>query len=442
MNKLIRTVIYFAVLTSFLAAQIFTYDLGAFQLSLFRAAILLLPVLVCVYALRSTEPVYLLAAGKKNSYSVRFMLLWLLYAVVSVLMNPVFSSWLRNIYFLGCGVLCALLFGIFLTEKGHIITVFRLMRLMIAVQMFIGWYEIIFRRYHFINAFNQAYYSSAAHRIPIAMCGNPNDFAMLMLFGVFIGYVCFCCRKGLADGIFSVALMANCAFFVFQTESRANIIGLLMAAAFFVLVSYRNRVGVLLGVVCAAAGLSLVIPGLWEKVGLELSNTLTFDFSGQYMGSDTIRVNLIKNGFYFLYQTFGLGTGAGNLEYWMQNAAIYPTGGITNMHNWWMELLTSYGIIVFIGYGIFYVKLFRDFYRTLKQSADPQIRAIAFGFLCCMVGFLVGSVSSSSNIKTEWLWVFWAVAIAFQGQLSTPCVLSPAKQRLITSRYIKGVIKE
>ena len=228
--------IYFGILTSFLAAQIFTYDLGVFQLSLFRVAILLLPVLVCVYALRSTEPVYLLAAGKKNAYSVRFMLLWLLYAVVSVVICPAFSSWLRNVYFLGCGVLCALLFGIFLTEKKHIVTAFRIMRLMIAVQMFIGWYEIIFRRYHFMNAFNQAAYSTMKSRIPIAMCGNPNDFAMLMLFGVFIGYVCFRCRKGLADGIISVALMANCAFFVFQTESRANIIGLLMAAAFFVFV--------------------------------------------------------------------------------------------------------------------------------------------------------------------------------------------------------------
>lgn len=428
--------IYFGILTSFLAAQIFTYDLGVFQLSLFRVAILLLPVLVCVYALRNTEPVYLLAAGKKNSYSVRFMLFWLLYAVISVLISPVFSYWLRKIYFLGCGVLCSLLFSIFLTEKKHIVTAFRLMRLMIAVQMFIGWYEIIFRRYHFVSAFNQAYYSTVARRIPIAMCGNPNDFAMLMLFGVFIGYVCFRCRKGLADGIFSAALMANCAFFIFQTESRANIIGLLMAAAFFALVSYRGRAGVLLGVVCAAAGISLVIPGLWEKVGLELSNTLTFDFSGQYMGSDTVRINLIKNGFHFLYQTAGLGTGAGNLEYWMQNFAVYPTGGITNMHNWWMELLTSYGIIVFIGYGIFYGKLFRDFYRTLKQSVDPQTRAIAFGFLCCMVGFLVGSVSSSSNIKTEWLWIFWAVAIAFQGQTEEP-MAELESRRTRHPKYIK-----
>jgi len=32
-----------------------------------------------------------------------------------------------------------------------------------------------------------------------------------------------------------------------------------------------------------------------------------------------------------------------------------------------------------------------------------------------MVGFVIGSVSSSSNINNEWLWVYWGIAVAYQG---------------------------
>lgn len=280
-------------------------------------------------------------------------------------------------------------------------------------------------------------YSLMERKYPIAMTGNPNDFALLMLFGVFVSYVCFRCRKGQAGGVISITVMVNCVFLVFWTESRANIIGLMLATAFFLLISFRKRAGVLAGFICIVVGISMLVPGLWEKVGLQLSDILVFDFSGQQMNSDTIRVNLIRNGFHFLYQTAGMGVGAGNLEYWMQNYSVYPTGGIINMHNWWMELLVDYGVVVFVGYCIFYVKLFRDIFRRFRQSDDPQMKAIAFGFLCCMVGFLIGSVSSSSIFHREFLWVFWAVAIAFQGQTENTAIES-TPYRAKQTKYIRG----
>ena len=37
--------------------------------------------------------------------------------------------------------------------------------------------------------------------------------------------------------------------------------------------------------------------------------------------------------------------------FWMINYGELYTGGIINMHNWWLEILVGYGIVIFILYS-------------------------------------------------------------------------------------------
>ena len=65
-------------------------------------------------------------------------------------------------------------------------------------------------------------------------------------------------------------------------------------------------------------------------------------------------------------------------------------------------------------------KLFVSFYRKYKFSKDKVDRFMSLGIMCFMVGFVIGSMSSSSNIGSQWLWVFWGVAVAYQGIVLKP----------------------
>lgn len=114
-------------------------------------------------------------------------------------------------------------------------------------------------------------------------------------------------------------------------------------------------------------------------------------------------------------KTFGLGTGVGNITYWMNNYALYYTAGVTNIHNWWFEILTGYGVFVFIFYIIFYFNIFKDTINIYKNTESDFDKNIAFGILLFMTAFIIASISSSSNISNEWLWVYWGTVIAFQG---------------------------
>lgn len=399
-----KSILYFAIGVSFFGAQVFTIDLGLFQLSLYRIAVLALLFLYVVNSARMEKGHYKLDEHAPNRYSVYMMVAWLIYAVLNIFWIRDFSNYVRNLYFLGSGIFGVVMCAKLLRTRQDIKKALNIVNLGILLQGMIGWYEVIFRDYHFVSGNNIDYYSTAADRVPIAMRGNPNDFATLMLIGFFVALMCMA-QAAQKKKMLYVACAVNCAALLILTQSRANIIGFILSLGVLIILSKKTRWLLPLGLVA----LVYFVPEITQSMG-ELFH---FNFTSGY-GSDAVRLNLIKNGFIFLTQTFGLGVGAGQIESWMAAQVVYYTKGIVNMHNWWMEILTAYGIGIFSGYLIFYGKYIRDMWRRMRRGIDKDHR-IAVAMIAVFAGFAIGAVSSSSNITAEWLWMFFGVAIAYQG---------------------------
>ena len=62
-----------------------------------------------------------------------------------------------------------------------------------------------------------------------------------------------------------------------------------------------------------------------------------------------------------------------------------------------------------------YIKMYKDIIKVYKKSENEFDKSIAYGVLLFMAAFIIASISSSSNISKEWLWVYWSTVIAFQG---------------------------
>ncbi len=415
-----KKIMYLMIASSFLAAQVFTIDLGAFQLSIYRTSLILLVLLFFLNSLANPNKVKLIA-NKDTKNFVRFYFIWLIYAAFTIAWVVDYQSWFMSMYFIGNGFLAVLLLPHFVKERKTFIKVFSIMNVMIAMHNLIGWYELFTMDYKFadldrFNPYNIWEWDFSA-RVPISMMGNPNDYALLMVFGVFIAYICFVNATSVKWRLFSVATTASCMVLCFLTDSRANILGLLIGIALFLILYYskNNLMKPFLILLIIIFGV-VFYPGLIENILGFISSKLQFNF-GVASGSVVTRLNLIKNGLVFLYETAGFGTGAGNIEYWMSNYSKYHVGGITNIHNWWLEILVGYGVFIFVYYMVTYVKLFGKLYSAYNRTSDKFARSTSLGLLCFMAAFLIASISSSSNISKEWLWVFWGVAIAFVGHL-------------------------
>lgn len=143
---------------------------------------------------------------------------------------------------------------------------------------------------------------------------------------------------------------------------------------------------------------------MWGGVRTTLTNLLasnTIDLTGR---SDIARLNLIKNGLYFLKQTHGLGVGAGNLYNWLADRSIYYIGDLRFIHNWYVEVLVTFGVAFFILYIIFHGRMLYKLY-----SNKYHISSLKTTFFLSFVCFSVVSISSSSNVYSEWVWMYLVV---------------------------------
>ena len=401
--------LYLAIFFAPMGAKALSFSIGGVKMSLFRLLIILSIMLLAANCLRTHKGVKI--ARPNNRYSVKFIAIWFLYAVITVVWSRDISNWFRNLFFLLIGLCCIILFINHFDTDVKILKAFKALNFGIIIQSLIGWYEIITLDYRFIEMTGRIedLYLHGKLRTPIAMAGNQNDFATMMVFGAFIGYLCaIITPKKIWKAIYAIFAASEVALLLLST-SRANILGFLLAVMFILLVGGHKKIIIII--------FAFSIVTIWPEILSNLSSQLYYGLVNTTSDSDIVRINLIRNGFLFVIDSFGLGVGCGQVESWMLNHAVYPTSGIINMHNWWMEILTGYGILIFLGYIVYYYKLAKDYILCWLRSANQVSRNISMAIASIMVSYVLAAISSSSNMTNEFLWVFWAICIAYQGLL-------------------------
>ena len=102
----------------------------------------------------------------------------------------------------------------------------------------------------------------------------------------------------------------------------------------------------------------------------------------------------------------------------MKTDKIYEVLSITNMHNWWAELLTNYGIFITALYLLFYCRMFLDFYKAIRHKyLNERDKVICLSLCAIMAGYILASISASSVTGNECIWVFWSLCITYQAIL-------------------------
>lgn len=408
--------VYIMVASAFISADLISINIKIMELSLFRISVLIIFLLTVFNYLKRGKKLNLKPKNLQDII-IKFYLLWFFYAVISSIWVKDYYSWIRAVFFIGIGFISIWLLSVYMKKEKTIKHVFFVIYIMMVIHNILGWYELLTNNYLFadiikLDKYRQFGYNSAA-RVPISMFGNINDYATALVIGIFVSYIVLSNSNkkilkvaGLCNIVSSIILLT-------RSHSRANMLGLIVGIFIFIFIKYFRRISI------KSLAVIVFIPILFgfafsKKIIEVFFKELQFDFYSD-KGSDFIRLNLIKNGLLFLKNTVGFGTGAGNIEYWMENYKIYDVAHIVNMHNWWVEILTGYGIIIFALYIWIYIKMFRFLYFTYIKSGNAFIKNTSLGLICIMASFVISPISSSSNIATAWLWVFWGIVTAFIG---------------------------
>lgn len=122
-----------------------------------------------------------------------------------------------------------------------------------------------------------------------------------------------------------------------------------------------------------------------------------------------IRINLVLNGLWMLWDSMLMGAGPGGFTAIHEADAMpYYTRGITNPHCFFVEVLSQYGVAVF---SVFFYSVFSISWKKHASLNEQQHRLIFFVRMAA-VGFLFSAFANASHMSSPVVWTFVASFIA------------------------------
>lgn len=404
----------------FIGATPFEIELGNFTLFPFRILIL------------GSWFILLLSffAGKAQTFKnllrikryIFYLIIWLIYAVFSFFWVKSTTDAIRNLSFLIMGSSVIFLTCYYSSAEKDLKTLYYIWVGAFYMMLLLGMWENITARHLSVSGYSaqriqfaKSYIVEQVRRRPTGVFNNPNDYATFIAISIpFVLALARYSREKIVR-ICAIVGITLGGYLIIATGSRGNLVALLLELVFFWLFIGKgfNKfkwlfvVGILLILIISVFP---PVANLFFRNVEESISSLAYE-SPREGSSISIRWNLAKNGMHFLYSTYGFGVGAGNLEYWMEHYPVYYTRHVLNIHNWWLEILTNYGVAIFVGFVLFYIGIIRGLWSA--HCAEVGIvKIVSEALLVSTVGFSVASISSSSVMAIVPIWSLFGFSLA------------------------------
>lgn len=342
-------------------------------------------------------------------FIVFFFMFWVFYACVQVIFTDInqeyFSTGLHQLI---TNAMFAFMVCYTVHDRRSFNTIRNAMTGVLAVNTLMGIFEIL-TGIHFVEA--ESIWDANTAR---AFSNNPNEYATTM-YCAMMGVVLFSLQGKLKMEI--KLLLTGSVICIVFSHSR----GILYAVIIFVLAYCAMKVyygfkgnGSFFKLLFAMA-IPLVCYIIVSGALLEIINWLVDSFSGKGdYGSDLYRINLIRDGMKFFRESHGFGVGAGQSIYLVK----------MNLHNFLVEILVEYGILIFT--GILFI-LWYIWRMAFEPCISKNSRCIYFAFVPSLI---MASISSSSINKFK---IFWIMIIMFY---LSGYYLSDSKQNIRQERNV------
>lgn len=346
---------------------------------------------------------------RRYQFEIFIFSFWLIYALITLfwVIDPV--AGFKEFFYLLINFICILTI-LFLSKKANnsTLSIIKGWTFLFIISLPIAFYEIIFDVH--------LSFSITESNNVIGGLGTIRKFASVA-FGNFNAYnltIAYC-----LPFIFSL-------LFIYNKKIQSILIWLVIISAFFILITNASRGAI----ICALISLISFVFNLKNnnisKTGITLFSIIIFislfyffneifffisyRMSGQGV-EDNVRSDIITKGLKLFENSYFFGVGSGNFQTAM---AKNYTLDIYAAHNFFLEVLVSYGFVIFI---LFLSLFFRIAYLARKNSTN-YIRYIVFTSLITLpFAFIIdsGYILSISG----WLLIASLFAIATKTKQST-----------------------
>ena len=386
---------------------------------------LLIFLVVQFYRLRDNN--FSLSIGILSRKFIPTLLFFLIWYFTSLIWTINLGLGLKYIFYICCGTVITLTVVYFSSNKKNLNKVFQVLSVLVFLEIFIALTESFFgfrmpissyssiASYFGKDPINYSYFDNffltSTLMPPTGFRWNTNDLAIVMV----ISLPFFLCTKKKYLKIFGILSIST---IIILTASRAVFLALLIILMLYILL-IKKRVGTLILIWMASAFILIGMAQLRDSSNPrinELANSieaLQLYFSGEINigGSLEWRRQLIENGLFAFYDTYGMGLGAGGAT--ANQELIGPVAGrFTSMHNFWIELLVEGGVLIILTFGLWISSMIFQLFFISKKTKDQDLKYYSESLLLSLIGFLPAAVAASSTIYFFPMWIMFGFSIS------------------------------
>lgn len=369
-------------------------------------------------------------------YQAKWLLLFvsflILYGSISVLFVESKELAIKQLFYLiSAAITIVVLYSLLKITKKPIKIFSEAWLFSFIIMAFFGFLEIITNA-HFLSGYTTHLESfdfiRPSFNAPLVSYTNPNDFSIFLCFSIviFINYYLEY-KKNVAIIAIIVAYLL-----LYNTLSRYGLTAIYLLLFFFIiLTSYRTHWSwfkkynwKILGytasflfiisyiIITNPIGKPIEENGKVKIVDVPLTwNGFDFLFSTSTLpkdstGSVSVRKNLILNGLQFTIQSKGMGIGAGQFEYKMENDKnVLFTNHVNSPHHFVIEILSQYGLIAFVLLMLIFLSILITMIKLVKTSHQFAISNNFILLASLIIVYSLTSNSASSYIPHALNWV-------------------------------------
>ncbi|MEO0202722.1 MAG: O-antigen ligase family protein [candidate division WOR-3 bacterium] len=250
--------------------------------------------------------------------------------------------------------------------------------------------------------------------IPTSFYGNQNDFSTYIILSLPILFFM------IKNYFLKLPLVFSGIFIILYVVSRANIIGLFFQAILlpFLMSKKFNLIYIPLLIIAIFSSIytlnyikttsypELIKDDRFLRFYASIRNKVLNTLQAKKDFSTIIRENLYKSSFEYFLDSKGLGVGVGQLRYLLENKPKYYVFYFKDPHNFYLEILAKFGIIVFFAYILFLIYIILNVLNSITKTLSKAI------FLS-ITGFLFGSISPYSLVLFYPLWAFIVIVMSY-----------------------------
>lgn len=414
MRSVLQGMIYVLLGTTFLNNAFFAIHLGFFSLFPYRMMLMLVGFLIVFQLIRTDFRTELWAEWRQMKVKgcLWFFIFWLNYAVLSLLWAKSVPDGIKYIAILVMGIFLLFVVTLFLNDIRKLTSFYYIWVFMSLPLLIIGYWNYFTGR-HFPGS---TLFEGPENKIhfPTAVFHNQNDFATFLSITLFFFLSLLKNGKTIYWKALGAILTICTLHLIIISESRASLLGVVIGFIVYLYIlsnRFIKRWIVILGSASMVLFIILFHSKIWETFSTLFLSPTVRDFSKR-LPSNEGRANLIRNALHFSLDSFGMGVGAGNAEHYMKNYPIHDTDGVVNVHFWFLELLTNFGVFVLLGYLFVYVYLMFKLYKYYVRGLSNQYKLLVEALFVALSVFVFSSIGPSSVANLYFHWVFLAFVIA------------------------------